>query len=70
MPANPGTVNTRPSLITLAEAADYAGVHVKTIRRKIAAGHLTAYRMAGGRSLRVKADDLDALFSVVPTVVA
>lgn len=60
----------RPKMLTLAEAAEHAGVHTKTLRRRIADGHLTAYRMAGSRLIRVKADDLDALFRVVPSVVA
>lgn len=70
MPGNAAAVNHRAPMLTLAEASEYVGVHPKTLRRRIADGHLRAYRMAGSRLIRVKADDLDALFRVVPSVVA
>lgn len=62
------TDSTKTPFLSLAEASDRAGVHQKTLRRRIAEGHLTAYRMAGSRLIRVKSADLDALFRVLPTV--
>jgi excisionase family DNA binding protein len=39
-------------------AAEYAGVHPRTIRRRIAEGQLTGYRM-GPRLIRVDLNELD-----------
>lgn len=47
------------------DAAEYAGVCVKTIRRRILDGSLTAHRM-GPRLLRIDRTDLDRLFRPVP----
>lgn len=63
----PELSDPRARLLTLAEGADYAGVHPKTLRRRIARGDLPAYRMPHGRALRVKLDDIDALFRAIPT---
>ena len=53
--------------LTINQAADRYGVHRRTIRRRIAAGHLPAYRMAGGsRLVRIKSADLDALLTLIP----
>lgn len=52
-------------LTTLAEAGDYAGCNPKTIRRRIADGTLTGYRM-GPRSIRVDLDELDAMLRPIP----
>ncbi|MGO9155499.1 helix-turn-helix transcriptional regulator [Mycobacterium sp.] len=41
------------------EAAEYLGVHVRTIRNMQADGRLTAYRL-GGRVVRFKLSELDA----------
>jgi excisionase family DNA binding protein len=46
--------------VDLARAADYLGVSVQSVRRRIAEGRLPAYRV-GPRSIRVYLDDLDAL---------
>lgn len=56
----------RPHL-TVAQSAERLGVSTKTLRRRIADGHLPAYRVNGGRSLRLKVDDVDALLRRVPT---
>lgn len=50
---------------TLSEAAQYAHVHPKTLRRRIAAGELTGYRM-GSRLIRVDLDELDASLRPIP----
>jgi excisionase family DNA binding protein len=51
--------------ISLQAAAEYAGVHVNTLRRHIASGDLPAYRF-GARLLRVDMADVEALFVAVP----
>lgn len=59
-------VPTRPEphasrrLTPLSEAAEYAGVHPRTLRRRIADGTLTGYRM-GTRIIRVDLNEVDAL---------
>lgn len=42
------------------EAAEYVAAHHQTIRRWIAEGRITGYRM-GPRMIRVDLDELDAL---------
>lgn len=51
---------------SLAQAAARTGVSVRTLRRRVAEGRLTAYR-CGPRLLRVAADEVDALMRPVPT---
>ncbi len=53
-------------LASIAQAADYAAVSTKTIRRRIADGSLTGYKM-GSRIIRVDLDELDQLLRVIPT---
>jgi hypothetical protein len=48
-------------LITLQQASENTQLSVRTLRRYIAAGDLTAYR--AGRSIRLKPEDVDALFT-------
>jgi excisionase family DNA binding protein len=43
------------------DAADYLGVHVKTVRGWIRDGRLRASRLAGQRALRIKSSDLQAV---------
>lgn len=47
------------------EAADYLGVHVKTVRNWIRSGRLPASRLAGQRVLRIRASDLNRLLEPV-----
>jgi len=54
------------SLVTIAAAAEYASVAPKTIRRYIAAGRITGYRM-GPRLIRVDLAELDRLLRPIPT---
>lgn len=49
----------RRSYITIAEAADYLQISDRTVRRLIADGELTGYRM--GRSRRVIRIDLNEI---------
>ncbi|NCD19879.1 MAG: helix-turn-helix domain-containing protein [Actinobacteria bacterium] len=50
-------------MVSLAEAAELAGLSIRTLRRRIADGELPAYR-TGPRLIRVHPDDLATL--VVP----
>jgi excisionase family DNA binding protein len=50
--------------LTKSEAAEYLGVTVKTIDRKIASGDIPAYRF-GPKLIRVKREDLDAALTRV-----
>jgi excisionase family DNA binding protein len=54
-------------LVSIAHAADYEGVHPRTVRRQIARGDLTAYRLGSTRTLRVDLDDVDSLLRPIPT---
>lgn len=49
-------------------AADHIGVSVRTLRNYIAAGHLPAYRIKGGRGIRILRADLEGLMQRIPTV--
>jgi len=54
-------------LASLADAAAYAGVNPRTLRRYVATGHLTGHRL-GPRLLRIDLNELDAALRPVPTV--
>jgi excisionase family DNA binding protein len=54
-------VATAEKLYSPEEAADYLGVHVKTVRGWIRDGRLRASRLAGQRALRITASDLQAV---------
>lgn len=56
----------RRRLGSIADAAEFAGVNPKTIRRRIADGTLAGYRM-GPRLIRVDLDELDALLHPIAT---
>jgi excisionase family DNA binding protein len=61
------TRQTRRRYASVAEAADYLGLSPKTLRRYIASGRLTAYRV-GPRHLRVDLDEVDdKLARPIPT---
>jgi excisionase family DNA binding protein len=53
-------------LAQLESAAQYADCSVKTIRRMIARGDLTGYRM-GKRLIRVDLNELDEALRPIPT---
>jgi excisionase family DNA binding protein len=53
---------------TLEDAAAYFGVVPQTIRNWGRAGKFKLYRLPGGRSLRVRIDEIEAALRVVPTV--
>lgn len=54
---------------TLEEAAEWFGCSPRTIRRMVAAGELTGYRL-GKRLVRIDLDELDGQVSVIPTTSA
>jgi excisionase family DNA binding protein len=55
-----------PHYRTLAEEAARTSVSVKTLRRRIAEGQLTAYRF-GPHLIRLDPAEVDALFRPIPT---
>lgn len=57
----------RPEYINPAEAAARWSVSVDTIRRMIASGKITGYRL-NNRIIRVNVDEVDSAFKVIPTV--
>ena len=59
--------STKPgTFISLSAAADMLGISVHTLRRRIAAGELPAFR-SGRRIIRVRVSDLEKLLHRVPT---
>jgi excisionase family DNA binding protein len=52
---------------SVADAARRCHVSTKTIRRRIAEGQLTGYRLAGSHLIRLNPADVDALLRPVPT---
>ena len=63
----PVTESTQRQMASVAVAAKGTGVSTKTIRRRIADGTLTAYRL-GHRLIRVNLAEVDALLHRIPTV--
>lgn len=55
-------------LASPAEAASYEGVSTKTIRRQIACGAITGYKLPGSRLIRVDLNEIDAMLRPIPTV--
>lgn len=53
------------AFISLSAAADMLGISVHTLRRRIAAGELPAFR-SGRRIIRVRVRDLETLMRRVP----
>jgi excisionase family DNA binding protein len=64
--AQRGTGTRRLVGLAAAAAAAYADVSTRTLRRYIAQGRLTGYRV-GPRLLKVDLDDLDRLARPIPT---
>lgn len=60
------STTTARRLASISQAAEYAAVNPKTIRRRIASGDLTGYRM-GARLIRVDLNELDQLMRPIPT---
>ena len=55
-----------PRYASFEEAAEYLRVNPKTVRRYVASGRLTGYRV-GERLLRVDLNEVDALLRPIPT---
>ncbi|HYO86253.1 MAG TPA: helix-turn-helix domain-containing protein [Dermatophilaceae bacterium] len=51
---------------SLSSAAERTGLSIRTLRRRIASGDLTAYR-SGARIIRVDPDDVDQMMVRIPT---
>lgn len=60
-----GNFPNRPASIK--QGAAHIGVSHWTIRRRIASGELTAYRM-GRQVIRIDLDEVEQLFSTIPAV--
>lgn len=52
--------------LTIRQTATHLGVDPRTVRRYIADGRLTAYRV-GPRAIRIKAEDVEKLLRPIPT---
>lgn len=57
--------NVHRHLVAIDAAAEYLAVSTKTIRRRIADGTITGYRV-GSRLLRVDIDELESIIRPVP----
>lgn len=59
--------STKPgTFISLSTAADMLGISVHTLRRRIAAGELPAFR-TGRRMIRIRVSDLERMLRRVPS---
>lgn len=59
--------STKPgAFVSLTQAADILGISVHTLRRRIAAGELPAFR-TGKRIIRVRVSDLERMLRRVPS---
>ena len=59
-------MSARLSYLTIQEAAEMLGVHKRTVRRRIADGTLTGYRV-GPHLIRLDPAEVDALLRPIPT---
>lgn len=66
MPA-PSRRKTPVRRVPLAEGSAYSHLSIKTLRRYIAAGLITGYRV-GPKLLQVDLDEIDRIIRPVPTV--
>jgi excisionase family DNA binding protein len=65
------TITPRPAnLVSLQTAAEHLDCSPRTVRRLIATGELTGYRVASGRTIRVSLAEVDALLREIPTTTA
>ena len=49
-------------------AGEILGLHLRTVRRRIADGTLPAYHIKGTRGTRIRVADVKALLEPIPTV--
>ncbi len=59
------SIRASRNLVSIAQAADYASVSTKTIRRRISDGSLTGYRL-GPRTIRLDLDEVDESMRPMP----
>lgn len=52
--------------VSLDEAAEYLSVSPLTVRRRIAAGDLTGYRLGRSRTIRIDLDELEGMLRPIP----
>ena len=64
--ARPAVGGRERRLVSLERAAEYTDQSVRSVRRLIASGDLTGYRM-GKRAIRVDLNEVDALLRPIPT---
>jgi excisionase family DNA binding protein len=65
------TVRNTPTVrqfATLNDAAEIIGCNPRTLRRFIADGRLSGYRLGGGKAIRVDLDEVYATLRPIPTV--
>jgi len=62
----PTITDTRPSYASIQEAAGHLHVNPRTIRRMIARGELTGFRL-GPRVIRVDLNELQAIMRPIPS---
>lgn len=60
--------STPRAVYTKKQAAEELGISLDTVNRLIASGDLIAYRLKGGRSVRIKHADLMAVLEPIPSV--
>jgi excisionase family DNA binding protein len=61
------TEQFRRKLMTIEAAANYLACSVWTVRRRIAAGDLKAYRVGSTHAIRVDLAEVDAMLKPIPT---
>lgn len=54
------------NLISIADAAKMAGVHVQTVRRWVSAGRVQAYNLAGANKFWVEKSDIEKMLVPIP----
>ncbi|VCT90585.1 hypothetical protein MHAS_02294 [Mycolicibacterium hassiacum DSM 44199] len=61
---------TRSPWMTQREVAEYLRMTDRNVRNLIAAGKLTGYKLAGGRTVRLRRDQVEALLEPIPAATA
>lgn len=54
-------------LVSQVQAAEYLGCSTKTIRRRIADGTLTGYKVGRTHTIRVDQEELDTILRPIPS---
>ncbi|MGX7678342.1 helix-turn-helix domain-containing protein [Jatrophihabitans sp. DSM 45814] len=65
----PNRPSPKHEFLALDDAASYAGVHPRTIRRHVSSGRIRGYR-CGPRLIRIDRFELDAMITSIPTAAA